>query len=235
VNRLRLGLSTVAIAATIAVAGCASSSSPAASGGGSTPVSGGAKCAWGPSGGGDVSKTGTPGTTAPNHGNATMKIVTNQGTIEIKMDASQTPCTIASFAYLADKHFFDKTPCHRLTTNGIYVLQCGDPTGTGTGGPAYTIPDEALPANGSNTPKTYPRGSIAMANTGQPNSGGSQFFLVYKDSPLTASYTEFGTITSGLDVLDKIAAGGDTESNGPGDGAPKVPVQILSMTVSGPA
>jgi peptidyl-prolyl cis-trans isomerase B (cyclophilin B) len=162
-----------------------------------------------------------------------MTIVTNRGKIVIKTNRAVTPCTVASFTYLAGKHFFDKTPCHRLTTAGIYVLQCGDPTGTGSGGPAYTIPDEAVPAGGGNLPAVnYPRGSVAMANTGQPNSGSSQFFLVYKDSPLPPAYTNFGTITSGLDVLDKIAAAGDTESFGQGDGAPKLPVEIISFTVT---
>ncbi|HEY1485348.1 MAG TPA: peptidylprolyl isomerase [Micromonosporaceae bacterium] len=232
-NRLRLALSAVAAASLLAAAGCASSSSPqpTAAGTDHPATVNGVSCTWGPPGNPSAPKTGTPAATVPNSGAATMTIVTNRGSIVIKVDRGQTPCTVASFAYLAGKHFFDKTPCHRLTTNGIYVLQCGDPTGTGTGGPAYTIPDEGLPPDTS-APKTYPRGSVAMANTGQPNSGGSQFFLVYKDSPLTAAYTQFGTITSGLDLLDKIAAAGDTGSNGPGDGAPKESVQILSMTVT---
>jgi peptidyl-prolyl cis-trans isomerase B (cyclophilin B) len=124
--------------------------------------------------------------------------------------------------------FFDNTHCHRLTTAaaGIYVLQCGDPTGTGMGGPGYTIPDENL------TGATYPTGTVAMANTGAPHSGGSQFFIVYKNSPLPPSYTPFGTVTSGLSVIQRVAAAGSTQSNGPGDGAPKIPVDIKTVKMS---
>lgn len=103
------------------------------------------------------------------------------------MDAAKTPQTVNSFKSLADKGFFDNTKCHRLTTEGIFVLQCGDPEGTGKGGPGYTIADENLDALGKadqNGQVVYPAGTVAMANTGQPGSGGSQFFLVYKDSPL---------------------------------------------------
>jgi peptidyl-prolyl cis-trans isomerase B (cyclophilin B) len=253
VNRLRLGLSIVAASALLATAACASSSattptagSPATNAPASvapstasatpTATTAGAACTWGPAGNPAAAKTGTPPPVAPNKGKATMTIVTNRGKIVIDTNRATTPCTVASFAFLAGKHFFDKTPCHRLTaaSAGIAVLQCGDPTGTGTGGPAYTIPDESLPAGGASLPAvTYPRGTVAMANTGQPNSGGSQFFLVYKDSPLPPAYTKFGTITKGLDVLDKIAAAGETDSNGPGDGAPKQPVEIISFTVTG--
>ncbi len=107
-------------------------------------------------------------------------IATSVGTLEATLDADKAPCTVNSFVSLAKQGFFDNTPCHRLTTAGIYVLQCGDPTGTGTGGPGYTIPDEF------STTDTYGPGTLAMANTGQPNSGGSQFFIVYKNTPLPA-------------------------------------------------
>src|SRR5439155_26417727 len=118
-------------------------------------------------------------------------------------------CTAASFAYLSGKKFFDNTKCHRLTTQGIFVLQCGDPSGTGQGGPAYKFPDEYKPAppdqpaptasavptpspSPAQTPPLYTRGSLAMANSGA-DTNGSQFFIVYKDSPLPANYTLFGT------------------------------------------
>ncbi|MFF8651485.1 peptidylprolyl isomerase [Streptomyces griseoluteus] len=160
----------------------------------------------------------------------TMKLATTCGDIGLALKASAAPHTVNSFSYLADKGFFDHTKCHRLTTNGIYVLQCGDPTGTGTGGPGYTIPDENL-KDKSLKKNTYPAGTVAMANTGQPHTGGSQFFLVYKDSPLPPSYTPFGTIDkAGLKVLDKIAKAG--ENTGQGDGAPNATVVIDKATVT---
>jgi peptidyl-prolyl cis-trans isomerase B (cyclophilin B) len=156
----------------------------------------------------------------------TATIVTNCGTIVASLDAAKAPHTVNSFAFLAAHHFFDNTRCHRLTTQGIYVLQCGDPTGTGAGGPGYTIPDENL------TGATYPAGTLAMANTGQPHTGGSQFFFCYADTELPAQYTPFGKVTQGLDVLKAIAANGEDDSNGPGDGHPKHTVVIESFTVT---
>ncbi|MGV9320842.1 peptidylprolyl isomerase [Streptomyces sp. NPDC003660] len=160
----------------------------------------------------------------------TMKLATTCGDIGVDLKASAAPHTVNSFSYLADKGFFDHTKCHRLTTKGIYVLQCGDPTGTGTGGPGYTIPDENL-KDKSLAKNTYPAGTVAMANTGQPHTGGSQFFLVFEDSPLPPSYTPFGTIDkAGLKVLDKIAKAG--ENTGQGDGAPNATVVIDKATVT---
>jgi peptidyl-prolyl cis-trans isomerase B (cyclophilin B) len=160
----------------------------------------------------------------------TMKLATTCGDIDIALKADAAPHTVNSFDFLAGKGFFDHTPCHRLTTNGIYVLQCGDPTGQGNGGPGYTIPDENL-KDKSLKSNTYPAGTVAMANTGQPGSGGSQFFLVYQDSPLPPSYTPFGTISDkGMTVLKKIAKAG--ESTGQGDGAPNATVVIDKATVT---
>ncbi|MZD58285.1 peptidylprolyl isomerase [Streptomyces sp. BPPL-273] len=159
-----------------------------------------------------------------------MKLSTTCGDIGIDLKTAAAPHTVNSFNFLAGKGFFDHTPCHRLTTNGIFVLQCGDPTGQGNGGPGYNIPDENL-KDKSLKKNTYPAGTIAMANTGQPNSGGSQFFLVYQDSPLPPSYTPFGTISEdGMAVLKKIAAAG--ESTGAGDGAPNATVVIDKATVT---
>ncbi|WP_405579159.1 peptidylprolyl isomerase [Streptomyces sp. NBC_01190] len=164
----------------------------------------------------------------------TFTLQTTCGAIPIALNAAKAPETVSSFKFLADKGFFDHTKCHRLTTAGIYVLQCGDPTGSGSGGPGYTIPDENLTAfgkAGASGSVTYPAGTIAMANTGQPHTGGSQFFLVYKDSPLAPSYTPFGTIgADGLKVLTKIAGAG--ESSGQGDGAPNATVVIDKATVT---
>jgi peptidyl-prolyl cis-trans isomerase B (cyclophilin B) len=154
----------------------------------------------------------------------TAVLATNCGNVVLALDAARAPHTVNSFAFLAGQRYFDHSPCHRLTTAGIFVLQCGDPTGTGTGGPGYTIPDENLAG------ATYPAGTVAMANTGQPHSGGSQFFLVYRDTRLPPSYTPFARVTGGLDVLQQIAALGTT-SGGP-DGPPRARVVIDSVAVT---
>lgn len=160
-------------------------------------------------------------------GKHTLTIKLTQGTIVVALNP-QAPCTVNSFQWLASKHFFDNTTCPRVTTAGIYVLQCGDPLGNGTGGPGYTIPDENLAG------AVYPAGTLAMANTGVLHSGGSQFFLVYRDSTasLGKSYTPFGRVVSGLDVLTRIAAAGTDNANGPGDGHPKHTVRIVSFVIS---
>ena len=152
-------------------------------------------------------------------------ITTNHGTIDINLLNSKATCTVNSFVHLAEQDYFNNAKCHRLTTESIYVLQCGDPTGTGTGGPGYEFGSENLKG------ATYPAGTVAMANTGQPNSNGSQFFLVYKNTPLPASYTPFGTITQGLPVIDAIAKAGSDNSNGAGDGHPKENVVIDTVTI----
>ena len=171
-----------------------------------------------------------PAVTIDESAKYTMKLATTCGDIDIALKTSAAPHTVNSFDFLASKGFFDHTKCHRLTTNGIYVLQRGDPTGTGSGGPGYTIPDENL-KDKSLKGGVYPAGTIAMANTGQKHTGGSQFFLVYQDSQLPASYTPFGTVSaSGMKVLKKIAAAG--ESTGQGDGAPNATVVINKATVT---
>ncbi|MEU6014013.1 peptidylprolyl isomerase [Streptomyces sp. NPDC047515] len=163
----------------------------------------------------------------------TMSLKTSQGDIAFTMDAAKTPHTTNSFKSLADKGFFDGTKCHRLTTQGIFVLQCGDPKGDGTGGPGYTIPDENLTAlgkAGKDGTVTYPAGTVAMANTGQAHSGGSQFFLVYKDSKLPPTYTPFGTMNdASLKAVKGIGAAG--VAGGAADGAPKKAVDISKAAV----
>ena len=156
----------------------------------------------------------------------TAKITTNRGAISINLLNSKAPCTVGSFVSLAQQKYFNNTPCHRLTTSGIYVLQCGDPTGTGSGGPGYQFYTENLKG------ATYPAGTVAMARAQSNDSNGSQFFLVYKNTPLPASYTPFGTITSGLKVLQAVAQAGTDNSNAAGDGHPKEKVQIERVTIS---
>ena len=165
-----------------------------------------------------------PAMTVDAHATYTAVLATNCGNITLALDAARATHTVNSFVFLAGQKYFDHSPCHRLTTAGIFVLQCGDPTGTGTGGPGYTIPDENLSG------ATYPAGTVAMANTGQPHSGGSQFFLVYKDTQLPPSYTPFARIGGGLDILQQIAALG-TATGGP-DGAPRATVVIDAVTVT---
>jgi peptidyl-prolyl cis-trans isomerase B (cyclophilin B) len=170
-----------------------------------------------------------PAVTVDKSAKYTMKLATTCGEIDVALKTA-APHTVNSFDFLAGKGYFDHTKCHRLTTNGIYVLQCGDPTGSGSGGPGYTIPDENL-KDKSLKSNVYPAGTIAMANTGQAHTGGSQFFLVYQDSQLPPSYTPFGTVSaSGMKVLKKIAAAG--ESTGGGDGAPNATVVINKATVT---
>jgi len=157
---------------------------------------------------------------------ATISFTTNQGEIVIETTPSLAPLTVNAIAALAQKNYFDNTICHRLTTEGIFVLQCGDPTGTGTGGPGFNIPDENLPEAVENN---YPAGTVAMANAG-PGTSGSQFFLVYQDTTLGPDYTIWGSITSGLDILQTIASAGVVD--GGADGAPLTGVTIESTKVT---
>jgi peptidyl-prolyl cis-trans isomerase B (cyclophilin B) len=163
-------------------------------------------------------------------------VTTTQGSVGLELDNGQTPCTVNNFTSLAKQGYFDNTKCHRLTTSAeLGVLQCGDPTATGTGGPGYRFPNE-YPTNqyrltdpALKTPVLYPRGTLAMANSG-PGTNGSQFFLVYKDSQLPPTYTVFGIIDSaGLATLDTVAAGG--VADGTDDGNPVVDVSIKSVQI----
>jgi peptidyl-prolyl cis-trans isomerase B (cyclophilin B) len=153
-------------------------------------------------------------------------VTTNCGVITMELDGTKAPQTVASFLGLSKTGYFADSPCHRLTTatDGIFVLQCGDPTGTGSGGPGYGFGVENAPANFS-----YPPGTLAMARTSDPKSNGSQFFIVYKQTVLKdpVGYSIFGKVTSGLDIVDKIAAAGVAPT-----AAPVQPISILSVAVA---
>ncbi|BDZ39389.1 peptidylprolyl isomerase [Microbacterium suwonense] len=225
-SRLRLALLALSAAAALALAGCASApDSGSAQPGGQAPAptsTASDTCTY-PAGTRTPSKEVTAPPAEPDAaGDVPVTIATSIGDLAVTLDADTTPCTVNSFLSLAQQGYFDGTNCHRLTTEGIFVLQCGDPTGTGTGGPGYSFPDEL---DGT---ETYPAGTLAMANAG-PDTNGSQFFIVYADTQLPPSYTVFGHLdeASTSTVADVAAAG--TESGGP-DGAPKTPVTITGVT-----
>jgi peptidyl-prolyl cis-trans isomerase B (cyclophilin B) len=156
----------------------------------------------------------------------TFKFVTNCGNIVVTTVGAKAPITITQLATLARGGYFNDSLCHRLTTKGLYVLQCGDPTATGGGGPNFTYRDENLPTESLNN---YPAGTVAMANSG-PGTNGSQFFLVFADTTLGANYTIWGTITQGLDIVKAIAKAG--VKGGGADGAPNQPISIKRVMVS---
>lgn len=165
-------------------------------------------------------------------GTTTVSLDTNKGRIDLELDRAASPCTVNAIEHLAKQKYYDDTVCHRLTTSGIYVLQCGDPSGSGAGGPGFQFDNEypTDEASDKQTPVVYPRGSIAMANAGE-GTNGSQFFLNYKDSPLPPVYTYFGKISDdGLKTLDKIAEAG--VKDGGTDGAPAEEVKIKTAAVS---
>ena len=161
----------------------------------------------------------------------TFTFVTNCGNIVVTTVGSKAPITLTQLSTLARGGFFNNSLCHRLTTKGLYVLQCGDPTATGSGGPNFTYRDENLPAEGFNN---YPAGTVAMANSGPGVNGagtnGSQFFLVFADTTLGANYTIWGTVTQGLEIVKAIAKAG--VKGGGADGTPNQPIAIKRVTVS---
>ncbi len=183
---------------------------------------------------GDASReVSTPATeNISTEGTVTVTLDTTQGPIGMELDRSVAPCTVNVIEHLASEGYYDDTVCHRLTTSGIHVLQCGDPSGSGAGGPGFQFANE-YPTDELDGPATspviYPRGSIAMANAG-PDTNGSQFFLNYEDSPLAPDYTYFGQISEeGLTTLDSIAEAG--AEGGAADGAPAEEVRIETASV----
>jgi peptidyl-prolyl cis-trans isomerase B (cyclophilin B) len=201
-------------------------------------------CSYTSASAGSVVKSSLP-TASPDYKAAyTASINTNLGPITIDLANSKATCTVNSFVHLASADFWNNTQCHRLsTTGGLYMLQCGDPTAKasqklscssatlGTGGPGYEFASENLPTAGSSGSVTYKAGTVAMANSGGATNG-SQFFLVFKNTTLGPDYTPFGTITSGLDILQNVAKAGTSctfaESGG---GVPKDKVIIDSVSI----
>ncbi|TQL68654.1 peptidyl-prolyl cis-trans isomerase B (cyclophilin B) [Nocardioides albertanoniae] len=168
-----------------------------------------------------------PEKTAQYTGKVPATINTSVGELAITLDADKAPCTVNSFLSLASQDYYDGTSCHRLGANpGFELLQCGDPTGQGTGGPGYTIPDEFKDTD------TFPAGTLAMANTGRPDSGGSQFFMVFGDTELPPSYTVFGTLDpAAVKALEKVGQAGVAEAGPDGTGTPKTPVDFETISV----
>jgi peptidyl-prolyl cis-trans isomerase B (cyclophilin B) len=200
------------------------------------------KCSYHDSGAPAARKVHLPPGNPPADLPDTLTISTSAGNIPVVLEADQAPCAVNSFASLAEQGYFDNTKCHRLTTQGYFVLQCGDPTGTGTGSPGYVFADELV----SDDPRlqpcgqeagqeycTYNTGTVAMANAGA-DTNGSQFFLVYGNSKFPPAYTVLGHMdAAGLKVVKDIAAQGITPGSDspdrPGDGTPKDPVTITSV------
>jgi peptidyl-prolyl cis-trans isomerase B (cyclophilin B) len=196
-----------------------SSASSSTSSASSDSAAGGGACDYKPDG---TQSDVTPPPADPTvQGEVAVTMDTSVGTFHATLDAGKTPCTVNSFVSLAGQGYFDGTTCHRMTTTGIYVLQCGDPTATGTGGPGYAFDDEL------SGKETYGPGTLAMANAG-PNTNGSQFFIVYGDSPLPPQYTVFGSVDDAtVDLIKGVAKDGTTP---PQDGKPNTPVDIKTVT-----
>ena len=196
-----------------------------------TNADGTISCTYGPdeSGNPNLTDVGTPPDpeATPTQGTVNLLMSTDQGDLTLTLDRTLAPCATASFVYLTGQGFYDDTPCHRLVNQEAFgVLQCGDPTGQGSGGPTYKYAEEVTPET------TYPRGTIAMAKTSAPNTTGSQFFLCFVDTQLPPEYTVVGTVDeAGLAVLDTVAAGGIKDVGPEGDGAPAIPVTVDTLSV----
>ncbi|OFV73798.1 peptidylprolyl isomerase [Rhodococcus erythropolis] len=206
-----------------------------------TPASATVDCSY-PSAAGAAKTVNPPNSTGVStEGTVNVALTTTAGPIGMELNRAEAPCTVNSIVSLTEQKYFDDTPCHRLvTTPGLQILQCGDPSGKGTGGPGYGFDNEypttAYSANDPalSLPAVYPRGTLAMANSGAPGSNGSQFFLVYEDSVLPPNYTVFGKIDdAGLATIEKIAADGDDGGMGAtGGGAPNTPITIETAVVA---
>ncbi|MEU5696302.1 peptidylprolyl isomerase [Actinosynnema sp. NPDC020468] len=161
------------------------------------------------------------------YGTHTFVVKTNQGEMEFELDAKSAPCTVHSFKYLVEKQYYLGTSCHRLTVQAFYLLQCGDAGATGRGTPGYQYDDPTATKTG------FSRAVIAMANTREAGTNGSQFFIMHKDSlDITPDFPVFGTVTKGMSVIDKVAAGGVAKGTGSsdGEGRPSTPLKFESIS-----
>lgn len=211
-----------------ASAGPSAGAGPSGSAGASPGTAGATTtCAY-PASGQAAKPVRPPRTTdVPASGTVAYTLAMTGGPVTITMDRAKAPCTVNSFASLADQGYFDATRCHRLSDSGILILQCGDPTATGTGGPGYTFADETTGH------ESYTAGVVAMANSG-PDTNGSQFFLVWGDSTALdqdPSYTIFGRMDpASRDVVAEMAGEGQDGSNPDGTGRPNNPSEISKVT-----
>ena len=232
------GGTSVASPKSTAKATASASASPSATTSAAAVTEPAQHCSYTSASGGEVVKASLP-TASPDYKAAyTASINTNLGPIKIDLLNAKATCTVNSFAHLAADDFWNNTQCHRMSNSeSLYMLQCGDPTAKaseklscssatlGTGGPGYEFASENL------TGATYPAGTVAMANSGTADSNGSQFFLVFKATSLPASYTPFGTITSGLNILQNVAKAGTSCTYSAGGGVPKEKVIIDSVSI----
>ena len=188
--------------------------------------------------GGTPSAAGAKGTAAPAAANRTFAkaptftidtnkgyiatLKTDEGDIVVQLNAKVAPITVNNFVFLAQQHFYDGLTCHRVVPD--FVAQCGDPTGTGNGGPGYTIPDEPGPL-------THITGAVAMAKTNAPNSAGSQFYIVLAPQPsLDGKYTVFGQVIQGMDVVKSLTPREPTTATAPGDRIVSITIQQTDQT-----
>lgn len=191
----------------------------------------------------NLKDVGTPATTGlPTEGTRAMTVTTNQGgPITADLDLAAAPCGAASISFLAGKSFYDNTKCHEITTEG--ALRCGDPSGSGLGGPAYSFYNENVPTAPEASPSAspapaqppaYPKGTVAMIGN-PPGSNGSQFLIFFKDfNPATPAYTVVGKVTGGLDVVEKIGALPTVDNGSGAKVKPKTDVVIQSLNVGEP-
>jgi peptidyl-prolyl cis-trans isomerase B (cyclophilin B) len=210
---------------TVALAGCGDGSPDVAEDSGNGPTLDTVECAYDDSGMAPASDVDAPTSEAVAEGEIPVRLETSVGDLSLTLDAEAAPCASHSLVSLVEQGWFDDTTCHRLTTQGIFVLQCGDPTATGTGGPGYQFEDELTGE------ETYPAGTLAMANSGE-DTNGSQFFIVYEDTQLPPLYTVFGTVDDAtLQAVREVARAGTDDAWGAGNGVPLTEVAIESATV----
>lgn len=239
-TRTRSALTAVCACAAVALAGCGSATpnhhsvsigigaQPSASASSSVNASG-LRCSTAPGTNANPPQYSLPSKSAAEGKTFIATVVTNCGDLTFELYGDKAPQTVASFLQLATKYWVN-SPCQRLTTAGIYVLQCGDPTGTGSGSPGYGFGIENAPPTGD-----YPTGTLAMARASSPDSNGGQFFIVYDDTQLPTEgggYSIFGKVVAGMNIVDAIAKAGSDNTNGTGDGHPNQPISILKITVT---